>query len=179
VLAGTADHLFEHPDTTIDYLKISWIMSVRGFLRMHKVRMEFTEHSHPVALRDKNAFIMDVLRTRGQCTAGEMKRLNACRMHLRVSWLLEIASADGTSLRPDLLKGLDSGIHPSEARWPRQARPLHDDWTFWSNKLRAVFSSTGTSTILLGPWQPTLDPREWTTLVSIHTAPAPLEVFRT
>jgi hypothetical protein len=117
---------------------------------------------------------MDALRTRGQCTAGEMKRLNACRMHLRVSSLSEITSADGSSLRPEVLKGLDSGIHPSEARWPRQARPLREDWTFWSNKLRAVFSTTGTSTILresLGLWHSSLDPREWTTLVSAHTAP--------
>jgi hypothetical protein len=125
--------------------------------------MDFTKHSHPVALCENDAFLMDVLRTRGQCTVGEMKRLNTCRVHLRLSQFSEIASAGGTSLRPDVLKGLDSEIHPSEARWPRQARPLQVDWTSWSNKLRALCSTTGASKILrdpLGLRQQTFDPSE-------------------
>jgi hypothetical protein len=145
------------------------------------VRMEFTDHSHPVALCDNDAFIMDALRTRGKCTVGELKRLNACRMHLRVSRLSEITSAKGNYLRTEVLQGLDSGIHPSEARWPRQARPLREDWTFWSNKLRRVFSTNGTCTALrkpLGLWHSSLNPREWTTLVSMHTGTAPHEAFR-
>jgi hypothetical protein len=50
--------------------------------------------------------------------------LNACRMHLRVSRLSDIASAQGTRHRSDVLKGLDSAIHLSEALWPRQASPM-------------------------------------------------------
>ena len=179
VQAGTADHLLEHPCTKIDYIETCWIMSIRDFLRMYNVRMEFTEHSHPVDLCEGDEFIMDALRIRGQCTPREMQRLNACRMHLRVSRLSEIASAQGTRLRSDVLKGTDSGIHLSEARWPRQARPLSADWTFWSKKLRAVFSDDGTSPSLrtpLGLWKSTLDLREWTTLVSAATVPR--EVFR-
>jgi hypothetical protein len=165
--AGTADHLLEYPCTNIDYIETCWIMSIRDFLRMYNVRMEFTDHSHPVALCDKDEFIMDALRTRGQCTPREMQRLNACRMHLRISRLSEIASASGTQLRSDVLKGTDSAIHLSETRWPRQARPLPVDWRLWSKKLRAVFSNDGVSPSLrtpLGLWKPTLDLREWTTL---------------
>jgi ribonuclease HI len=177
--AGTADHLLENPFTAIDYIESCWIMSIRDFLRMYKVRMEFTEHSHPVALCEGDEFIMDALRVRGQCSARDMQRLNACRMHLRVSRLSEIATAQGTKIRADVLKGNTEGIHLSEARWPRQAKPLAADWTFWSNKLRAVFSIDGGSPSLrthLGPWKPTLDFREWNTLVSVDTVPR--EVFR-
>jgi hypothetical protein len=85
--------------------------------------MEFTERCHPVALCEGDEFIMDALRIRGQCTAREMQRLNACRMYLRVSRLSEIATAQGTGLRAEVLKGQNEGIHLSEARWPRQARP--------------------------------------------------------
>jgi hypothetical protein len=151
-------------------------MSIRDFLRMYDVRMDFTEQSYPVALCDGDEFIMDALRTRGQCTARELQRLNACRMHQRVSRLSEVATAHGTELRSDVLKGKDSAIHLSEARWPRQARPLPVDW---SNKLRAVYSPDGASKSLrtsLRRWKPTLDPREWTSLVSADTVPR--EVFR-
>jgi hypothetical protein len=76
--AGTANHLLENPFTKIDYIETCWIMSIRDFLRMYKVRMEFTEHSHPVALCEGDEFIMDALRERGQCSARDMQRLNAC-----------------------------------------------------------------------------------------------------
>jgi hypothetical protein len=59
-----------------------------------------------------------------------MQRLNACRMYLRVSRLSEIATAQGTKLRTAVLQGNEEGIHLSEARWPRQARPVAADWTF-------------------------------------------------
>jgi hypothetical protein len=58
-------------------------MSIHDFLRMYNMRLEFTEHSrHPVPLCEGDAFIMDALRLRGQCTPNDMQRLNACRMHL-------------------------------------------------------------------------------------------------
>jgi hypothetical protein len=56
-------------------------MSIRDFLRMYRVRMEFTEQSHPEALCEGDEFITDALRIRGQCTARDMQRLNACRMY--------------------------------------------------------------------------------------------------
>jgi hypothetical protein len=96
--AGTGDHLLENPCTQIDYIETCWIMSIRDFQRM-----EFTEHSHPDALREVDEFIMDALRIRGQCTARDMQRMNACRMYLRVSRLSEIATAQGTKLRTAVL----------------------------------------------------------------------------
>jgi hypothetical protein len=112
---------------------------------------------------------MDALRIRGQCTARDMQRLNACLMYLRVSRLSEIATAQGTKLRSAVLQGNEEGNHLSEARWPRQARPLAADWTFWRKMLRAVFSNDGASLsplTHLGKWKPDFDPREWKTLVS-------------
>ncbi len=72
VQAGTAAHLLEHPETNIDYIETCWIMAIRDFLRTYKVRMEFTTHSHPVTLCDKDEFIMDALRTRGECSPLEL-----------------------------------------------------------------------------------------------------------
>jgi hypothetical protein len=122
---------------------------------------------------------MDALRTRGQCTPKQLARLNVCRMYLRVARLSEIAIADGKKLTPAALKGTDAAIHLSEARWLRGERPPRGDWTFWSKKLRAVFSKDGEKPPLrtpLGMWKPTLDQREWNTLVSAQTSPR--EVFR-
>jgi hypothetical protein len=177
--AGTGDHLLETPGTNIDYIETCWIMSIRAFLHTYGLRMEFTEHSRQEPLCEGDEFIMDALRKRGKCTALEMQRLNACRMYLRVSRLSEIATALGTKIRADVLKGDDDEIHLSDARWPRQAKPLKADWTFWSKMLRAVFSRDGKSPFFpthLGKWNAELAPREWKTLVSVDTVPR--EVYR-
>jgi hypothetical protein len=71
VQAGTADHFLEHPNTNIDYIETCWIMAIRDFLRTYNVRMEFTTHSHPVALCVEDVFIMDALRRRGECSPNE------------------------------------------------------------------------------------------------------------
>jgi hypothetical protein len=106
-------------------------MAIRDFLRTYKVRMEFTTHSHPVTLWEGDEFIMDALRLRGNCSPRQLQKLNAYRMHLRVSRLSEIASADGRILRRDSLVGNDSAIHLSATKWRRQARPLPADWNLW------------------------------------------------
>jgi hypothetical protein len=99
--AGTAHHLLEVPDSSIDYIEDCWIMAIRDFLRTYKLRLEFSDHSQPVSLCDQDEFIMDALRVRGACTPKELQRLNACRMHLQVYQVSEISRADGTFLRKD------------------------------------------------------------------------------
>jgi hypothetical protein len=173
--AGTALHLLEHPESSIDYTEDCWIMAIRDFLRMYKLHLEFSAHSQPVILCDQDEFIMDAFRVRGGCTSKEMQRLNACRMHLKVFRVSEISCADGRSLRPDVLKGLDSAIHLSDSRWPRQARPLSKDWKLWSKTLRSVFSSDGKINRLrhpLGEWHSTAAVLEWPTLFSPHSLEA-------
>jgi hypothetical protein len=61
--AGTALHLLEVPDSSIDY-----IMAIRDFLRTYKLRLQFSDHFQPVSLCDQDEFIMDALRVRGECT---------------------------------------------------------------------------------------------------------------
>jgi hypothetical protein len=175
--AGTAHHLLEHPDSSIDYIaEDCWIMVIRDFLRTYKLRMEFSDHSQSVSLCNKDEFIMDAFLIRGNCTPLEMQRLNACHMHLKVSRVSEISCVAGLLLRSDVLKGSDSAIHLSASRWPRQARPLPKDWAFWSQKLRLVFSVDGGNTHRLrhplGTWHSTAAVLEWPTLVSLHSREA-------
>jgi hypothetical protein len=139
--------------------------------------MEFSDHSQLVSLCDNDEFIMDAFRIRGNCTPLlEMQRLNACRMHLKVSRVSEILCTAGLLHRSDVLKGSDSAIHLSASGWPRQARPLPKDWAFWSQKLRLVFSVDGGNTHRLrhplGAWHSTAAVLEWPTLISLHSREA-------
>jgi hypothetical protein len=85
VQAGTEHHLLESPEFPVDYIESCWIMNVRDFLRMYNLRLEFTRSVWQRVQCRGDEFIMDALRTRGDCTATPLQRLNACRMYLQVA----------------------------------------------------------------------------------------------
>jgi hypothetical protein len=58
--------------------------------------------SHPVALCDGDEFIVDTLRIRGECSARDMQRLNAC-VCTCVSRLSK--PYQGTKIQADVLAG--------------------------------------------------------------------------
>ena len=85
VQAGISSQLLTDMSTSIDYIEICWIMSIRDFLRTYNLRLDFTSAVLPELQCGQDEFLMDALRTRGQCTATELQYLNACRLFLKVS----------------------------------------------------------------------------------------------
>jgi hypothetical protein len=122
VQAGTANHLLSDPKDLIDYIETRWIMCIQDFLRMYKLRVDFTVTSLPSIQCDGNEFIMDGICTLGGCTATELQRI-ACRMFLQVSRMPDITSENGKFLRQDVLLGKPSTNFKSSMSWPRQGRP--------------------------------------------------------
>ena len=164
VQAGTANHLLGNPVDPIDYIETCWIMSIRDFLRTYDLRVDFSAAPLPTIQCEHDEFLMDALRERGQCTASELQRLNACRMMLQVARVSDIASADGRFLRTDCLKGVNSGTFKSTTSWPRQGQPPKQWWVLWKKKIQAVFSRDGNSPSLrqpLGAWNDSMITDEW------------------
>jgi hypothetical protein len=167
VQAGTEYYLLESPEFPVDYIESCWIMNVQDFLRTYNLRLEFTRSVRQRVQCRGDEFIMDALRMRGDCTATQLQRLNACRMYLQVARVSDIASADRTKLRNDSLVGRHSLTYTSTSKWPRQGRPPKDWWSLWRTKLRRAFLADGESPQLrhrLGPWNADLQD-EWSTVI--------------
>ena len=178
VQAGTAKHLLADPIDPIDYIETCWIMGIRDFLRTYGLRIDLTGHSVPQLQSRNDEFLMDAIRTRGNCTAIELQRMNACRMFLKVNRLSDIANADGKFLREECLKGQQRHFFRSATKWPRQGNPPKSWWTLWSRKLRHVFAADGVNTKLrrtLGKWTETLNIQEWTT--TCHMSSGTVECY--
>ena len=172
IQAGSEFHLLETPEFPVDYIETCWIMNVRDFLRTYKLRLEFTTSVRQSTQCIGDEFLMDALRVRGDCTATELQRLNACRMSLKVARLSDITKSDGTALRQDVLNGKSPGLFLSKDKWPRQGRPPKDWWRLWRSKLRRVFSVDSDSPKLwtkLGKWLPALDTDEWEQAVLVDS----------
>ena len=99
-------------------------MSIRDFLCTFGLHINFFSQDLPSLQCANDEFIMDALRTLGHCTPTELQHLNACRMFRQVARLSDISSADGTSIRRDVLQGLGPSIYLLATKWPRQGHPL-------------------------------------------------------
>ena len=170
VQAGTRKHLLAEPSDAIDYIETCWIMSIRDFLRTYGLRLDLTSHAVPKEQATMDEFIMDAICERGECTATQLQRINACRMFLRVTRLSDIASADGTYIRPECLKGNEIHAFRSTMRWPRQGRPPKVWWNLWAKTLKQVFNQDGGNTRLrqpVGHWTEEVKLTEWRTLCDV------------
>ena len=60
---------------------------------------------------------------------GEFRRLDRCKMFLKINTLADATTADGRKIEPDVLAGnpLDRN---SPYDWPRVHPPSHRDWDF-------------------------------------------------
>jgi hypothetical protein len=77
--------------------------------------------------------------------------LNRCRVFLRVLFLSDICSADGTTILHAFRKGERSADRISNLDWPFQPRPPRSDWVHWERSL-ASLEECGKLLKPLGTW---------------------------
>jgi len=122
-------------------------------------------------IRQHDVFIMEAILDL-DLSIIQLEQINACRMHLQVTTLVEIADHTGTMLLPQALlqkkkiipSGLDTISH-SKLQWPRIHTPTTACWKLWTKTICNVFTGTPTGMQLthpLGPWTIQYDiVREW------------------
>jgi hypothetical protein len=72
----------------------------------------------------------------GGCSAKQLRRLNLCRMYLRVIWVSDLVTGDGFSLDKALLALRTPFPNHSAYLWPKAGMPSNACWTEWSSTLR-------------------------------------------
>jgi len=117
-------------------------------------------------IRQHNVFIMEAILDL-ELSVLQLEQINACRMHLQITTLAEIADHMGTMLLPQALlqkkrttpPGLDMISH-SKLQWPRIHTPTTACWRLWTKTICSVFMGSVTGTRLthpLGPWNANYD----------------------
>ena len=116
----------------------------------------------------------------------ELKWLNWCRLHLHVTTLSELTTADGRSLTAAALRGEPSGHFKEAYNWPRTRRPGPSHWALWRSILsQAVLRPYSRRRLLLQPlgqWTDSLDRWNWllsrTESILFHRTSDTWELFR-
>jgi ribonuclease HI len=164
--AGVDEEILLSPATDIGYIESCWITSIRDFMHTFEMRIDLTKAPRQRVQCEHDVFLMDAFRRSGH-TAGEMSKLNACRMYLRVVRLSDIVYGDGKHIIKEATTGDDRFEHyyRSTDKWPRQSRPPTQWWKVWRTALQKAFSKDGKGYKLrypLGAWNSHSQPEEWT-----------------
>ena len=139
---------------SIPYITPCWITSLRDFLYIHNISLEFTDGWNHRLTRQHDRFIMDVLANKNY-TAIELRHINAVRLHLQVATLSEIATADGKSITVDAIHGVKSTIRTSELpNWIRQPATTKAQRILWKSALETHFLRAESQYLLspIGEW---------------------------
>jgi len=140
--AGTSDNLLYDPTPSLPYISHSWLTTIRDFLREHQLQLQIDNPWNFKRSRINDLFLMDTFRRSGLFSIGDMKNLNAVRLHLQVATLSDVVTADGKYLDTDYLAGRVSKQRRSPLSWIRQPEITATQQALWTHALVTTFSTS-------------------------------------
>jgi hypothetical protein len=121
--AGTNIPLLEDPTALVPYNQAHLLSAHRSFLASigGSLYIDDMRRTQPPPLRTNDICIMDIVASLPTCKSATQAAFNRVRLHLGITYLSEIATADGTCLAHDAWEGYRPWISPF--LWPYQPCP--------------------------------------------------------
>jgi hypothetical protein len=138
--SGMGLGLLESPGKNVLHLECAWIQSIGTGLHSIKARIETYQ---PIVHKKRQLFnthIMDAICIGKQLTNPEIRRINACRLFLKVILLSDNTSPNGREISKAYCQG-DSHHLPN---WPTimyhwQDKPDKTSWALWRRSLCTTY----------------------------------------
>ena len=120
--AGISEY-FLNTQKDLSYLPTGWFKSLAGYLRENKAGIRVDKSQVYPKQCENNFHIMDRVIESGQYSKADIKMINNCRLHLRVTTISDISNMAGTHINPAARTGnyifLDS-VATGHHIWTRQ-----------------------------------------------------------
>ena len=115
------------PRPGLHHIVDPWFQTLITFLHKSNSSIE-TDDQPSILCRQNDSSIMEDFMSY-EPTKADLRRLNLCRLYLKVSTLSDITDTDGTNILRTCWNGTKP--QPSPLLWPRQARPSNSAWRIW------------------------------------------------
>ena len=119
------------PRPGLHHIVDPWFQTLITFLHESNSSIE-TDDQPSILCRQNDSSIMEDFMSY-EPTKADLRRLNLCRLYLKVSTLSDITDTDGTNILRTCWNGTKP--QPSPLLWPRQARPSNSAWRIWRKYL--------------------------------------------
>jgi hypothetical protein len=136
LIAGVSFAPFQFPSSNLPHLDSAWLDSTRNFLAHSRSQIIIPSLPSPKPFRQYDQIIMDMV-LRLSLSAGQVKKINYCRLFLQVTRLSEITNLEGNHIDPTAWTG--STRLQSHHDWPRQGHPGSRTWALWRNAITDAF----------------------------------------
>ena len=165
-LVGSQHSFLSSDYTGITSILPTWYRSVKEFLISSDISCILTDHSAKPQ-RTGDVVLMDHPAIH-RFTPTQTLHINAVRLYLTVETLADLATADGTRLRPGVRQGSKQHIPPSTKLFPRQPKQSKDAIRNWNDFITQVVGHTGHRlSPPLGSWTD-LTQRRWSAVATRH-----------
>ena len=162
--AGTKSFILADPLPILSYITPCWLSRLRDFMRQHQIQLEIATAWNTNISRENDGFLMDIFRLSGQFSHMDLINLNAVRLHLQVSSVSDITTADGTFITKQFFWAKCMKSRRSKFQWPRQPSITNPQRHLWTQALRNLLTANSTAPVSdastssrrlhtkLGPW---------------------------
>ena len=162
---GSSFGLFQQQfDNTGILASDTWVKRVWREFDQLGIRVEFS--SPPLDLHCVGDRLLTDVFVDALVDQSTLLWLNWCRMHLHVTTVSDITTANGLSITRSAWEGRCSPNHLEQYNWPRTIRPTGHHWDTWRSVLTTALlcprsQSRRRLAQPLGPWHDTLDRWKW------------------
>jgi hypothetical protein len=111
-------------------------MSMRDFLTATQSTIELLDHSVAKLQREQDAFLMDIVLRDKRFRPAQIRRINFCRLYLKVLLISDICTATGDSIDPDMYSGATP--KPQRAQKANQPSPTSKSWQQWKRLMHIL-----------------------------------------
>ena len=152
---GISRSIFWDTETSLPHFESHWMASLRQYLTDVKGNLEISHTFIPQLQRQQDQLIMDLVLTSNRFKPNEIRKVNYCRLYLRVLSLADICNANGTAITSDAYNGEEAAVlHNSNWCHVHQPKPGPQAWRQWRKACRLVIESATNHRLKepLGAW---------------------------
>ena len=139
---GIGGNIFSHTHSRYEpFLTPCWVTNVWKMINEFKLSVEDKSASPPLR-RENDKYIMQEI-TKTETSKTSLRRINRCRLYLRVITLSDIATGDGKQITNWAKQGNLQKRFKRRLGWPRQSYPSQKSWSAWRKAIKTAFPIIG------------------------------------
>ena len=130
-----------------------WLVHLWENLKKFDVEIKGT-YTKTTGQRVNDFALMDKAIDSGLLNSEQLKKINRCRVYLRVQQLSDIATGKGDRVIQQYMEGNIERVRESKYSWPEQRKPTKSDWQEWSEAIKNIWTENEQGLISppLGEW---------------------------
>ena len=138
VSSGLPYPILSQPNPAPNYINNVWFQDLIQFMADNNIKIITQDFfcNRPQRKNDK-CIMYEIIKQK--LTINQLIQINACRIHLQVSFISDMTRPNGKDIFSEFLRGERTTQVTSNHGWPKQESPSPNAKKLWSKTIREIF----------------------------------------